>query len=742
MSRNRFRRASTSLPGYDDQGFESFGHPASQAQPAVDAYGIESEFGEGVHEGPYRSGPAPASYGWEADHPAATEDLISDYEETSDLYEQNLRKAMERKASKCIEIAESRLGRTASQDEIEDLALRYMDLPSRQINAKLQRIAGTQYKRNDAHKKNRSRRDEALKKNKNKELMSEEEFGEIMASDFLADDVMQEGTGYDGDDVGPGNHMADFMADDEMAEEIAMLKAANARLSSQMRRMAEDVVQQETGYEGDDESVDTLDDEEGEGPTKKLASEMMAEDMAILAEMMQEASEMGDADRMAEILAEMDRVARAPYGTALKKFKYQDPDTRGLHRALGRKGEHVTRSWKETGKKKTWNRVNYEQNKHRPEWWNVQKKKTTSKKAELMAEDILSDEEFAEIMAEMDHMSDADHMAEMGHMAEMMREASEMGDADRMADIMAEMTRIAKAKKKKKPRGKARGQYGASNPGWSDSYMEPESRAEIWKHNRLPKDSPKKKKKPNTGDQMQGALNAKGGKNEDKSFYNHEYYVSHPELWPSESNPQGSKAQKRPYKYKTQSKMPGATDLEEERRVNKKAHFDEMRLASEEQAMLNEMLAEMEAEMAMAGQNDPSHFYMTAEDMTAEDMLAEMMAEDHEAEDHEAEMMAEDHEAEDVMGLHMASDNVDVDPKLARIFQAAEEEASEEEASEEEATEEEATLTQKSASFRPQTRARQASVKTLGNISREASSASDELSKLWESAPDVSKYFG
>ena len=146
-----------------------------------------------------------------------------------------------------------------------------------------------------------------------------------------------------------------------------------------------------------------------------------------------------------------------------------------------------------------------------------------------------------------------------------------------------------------------------------------------------------------------------------------------------------------------------------------------MRLASEEQAMLNEMLAEMEAEMAMAGQNDPSHF-----NMTAEEMLAEMMAEDHEAEmmaemmaeDHEAEMMAEDHEAEDheaedVMGLHMASDNVDVDPKLARIFQAAEEEASEEEASEEEATEEEATLTQKSASFRPQTRARQASVKTL-----------------------------
>jgi hypothetical protein len=136
--------------------------------------------------------------------------------------------------------------------------------------------------------------------------------------------------------------------------------------------------------------------------------------------------------------------------------------------------------------------------------------------------------------------------------------------------------------------------------------------------------------------------------------------------------------------------------------------------------------------------------------MTAEEEMAmHHMAEDHEAtmmaEDHEATMMAEDMDedmaedmAEDVMGLHMASDNVDVDPKLARIFQAADEEASEEEASEEEAT----ATTQKSASFRPQTQARQASVKTLGNISREASSASDELSKLWESAPDVSKYFG
>ena len=334
---------------------------------------------------------------------------------------------MERKASKCIEIAESRLGRTASQDEIEDLALRYMDLPSRQINAKLQRIAGTQYKRNDArsdvHKKNKRRRDEALKKNKNKskERMSEEEFGEIMASDFLADDVMQEGTGYDGDDVGPGNHVADFMADDEMAEEIAMLKAANARLASQMRRMAEDVVQQETGYEGDDESVDTLDEEEGEGPTKKLASEMMAEDMAILAEMMQEASEMGDADRMAEIMAEMNIIAdykkHNDYGEAAPGFGYQDPDTRGKNRRDrksewdGRTKDFHNLNYYMANRKKIWG-VDYDGPVGKYEKYKDSKK---TKKADLMAEDILSDEEFAEIMSEMDRMAIVDRKLGKGY---------------------------------------------------------------------------------------------------------------------------------------------------------------------------------------------------------------------------------------------------------------------------------------------------------------------------------------
>ena len=61
MNRNRFRRANSSLPGYDDGAYDLSDHPASQAQPSPDQYGIDSEFGEGVRQGPYKSGPAPAS---------------------------------------------------------------------------------------------------------------------------------------------------------------------------------------------------------------------------------------------------------------------------------------------------------------------------------------------------------------------------------------------------------------------------------------------------------------------------------------------------------------------------------------------------------------------------------------------------------------------------------------------------------------------------------------------------------
>jgi len=152
------------------------------------------------------------------------------------------------------------------------------------------------------------------------------------------------------------------------------------------------------------------------------------------------------------------------------------------------------------------------------------------------------------------------------------------------------------------------------------------------------------------------------------------------------------------------------------------------------------LLAELEADDTRE-QNDAQYGY-TADELEADETEAHMMG-------------------EDVMGLDMdADDAMAMDPRLASIFTAADEDE-DEDASEEEATEEESTededaseeeetteeeakeeKSEKKASYRPRTSARKAAVKTLGNISREASSASDELSKLWESAPDVSKFFG
>lgn len=549
MSRyNRFRRANSSLPGYDNMGWESFGHPASKGQPSVDDYGIDSEFGEGVRKGPYRSGPAPASYGWSPDHPATHESLEDDFEETHDLYDANLKKAMERKASKCIEIAEHRLGKYASQEEVEELALRYMDLPSRSITAKLTRIASEQ----------------------------------------MSGDEMQEATGYEGDDFGPGNVMAEDLESEMvspaevLAEEIAMLKAANRRLASQIQRVAEDVVQKGTGYEGDDESVDLLDDDEDEGPTSRLAHSLFDE----------------------YDLDEDDYISRGEWGGSESVFDEMDEDMDGM----------------------------------------------------------LSRGEVAYGMG--DSFSD-----DMETLSEIMAEAHEAGDEETMAEVLAEMEHLAGSVGN---RGQTKGMnyknhnsYGEAAPGFG--YQDPDVRAK----NRANKDSDWNKKT--------------------KKFYNLNYYSENRgkiEGWPMPENPRVAEME--------------AEDM----------------LASEEQEMLAEMLAEMEA----------------SEDMGSEEQAggAALLLHSRRA------------ESQDHMGLDMSAEDVQagLDPKLARIFQAAEEDASEDMGSEDILMAEEEEPTMKSASFRPQTNTRQASVKTLGNISREASSPADELSKLWESAPDVSKYFG
>ena len=141
--------------------------------------------------------------------------------------------------------------------------------------------------------------------------------------------------------------------------------------------------------------------------------------------------------------------------------------------------------------------------------------------------------------------------------------------------------------------------------------------------------------------------------------------------------------------------------------AEEEAEEEEAEEEAEEEPKQASMMSELEA-----NQNDPKAFY---EESSEEDLLAGLMGE----------------EDADVMGLDMMSE----DSKLARIFDASEEEEAEEEEAEEEGK-------KASLNVRPQISTQQNSVKTLGNISRQASNGSDELSKLWETAPDVSKYFG
>jgi hypothetical protein len=185
------------------------------------------------------------------------------------------------------------------------------------------------------------------------------------------------------------------------------------------------------------------------------------------------------------------------------------------------------------------------------------------------------------------------------------------------------------------------------------------------------------------------------------------------------------------------------------------------RLAS----VLADYMGELEAEEEMSDMNDPHYGYSKAagdepeeeegddEDLeedaknvaeTAEDPKSEKKAsedlEEEEAEEEETE--SEKKASDDNMGLDVEDGDMEIDPRLASIFTASDEEEAEEEEAEEEETEGEEPKSEKKASYKPAINTRQASVKTLGNISREASASSDELSKLWASAPDVSKFFG
>lgn len=121
------RRASAH-PAYPDEGAAS---PAYQPDPEADAYenGDPSSWAEDPHAGPY---PQSAHPSYPDEGPASPAYIAK---------QGSVALALERKAAKCVRLASAMLGVTASQSEVENQALAFMDMSERALQASLSRLA-------------------------------------------------------------------------------------------------------------------------------------------------------------------------------------------------------------------------------------------------------------------------------------------------------------------------------------------------------------------------------------------------------------------------------------------------------------------------------------------------------------------------------------------------------------------------------------------------------------------------
>ena len=123
--------APPATPGYADY-FADDPHPAAQPAPDMHKYenGDTSSWAEDPHPGPYEQSPHPATP-WEGvSHPAAKPEKQA----------RSLRAAVERKASKCVKIAQAMLGPYAPEEVVENQAFDMMDLSNDQLDSTLQRV--------------------------------------------------------------------------------------------------------------------------------------------------------------------------------------------------------------------------------------------------------------------------------------------------------------------------------------------------------------------------------------------------------------------------------------------------------------------------------------------------------------------------------------------------------------------------------------------------------------------------
>lgn len=135
MNRNRLtwmgtRRASAApaTPGYAEKAEHE--HPADQADPDASKYmnGDPSSWAEDPKKGPYQNSAAPAMPTEDGGHPAAKKAAMQ--------------RKLERKATKCIRIAQAVFGKDQPTTRIERLAALMMNQSDKAIDRNLQRLAG------------------------------------------------------------------------------------------------------------------------------------------------------------------------------------------------------------------------------------------------------------------------------------------------------------------------------------------------------------------------------------------------------------------------------------------------------------------------------------------------------------------------------------------------------------------------------------------------------------------------
>ena len=235
--KNRTLRAAAppALPGYAVPGDD----------PSVDAYGIDSptDFGAEPDPGPYENGPPPATPGY------------------GKSAGRNIRASMERKAAKCIRIAQAMLGSQASVSDVEDQALDLMDLDDRQIQASLARIAESFMLAEDHHMSGQNTM-------YGEDHMGQYDYMYAMEEPMMVEEDLYEEPGLEED------MLMEMMAEEEDDDDVeAMLTAMMREQSRYAAKRAESEEKKEKDEEGAEaEAAKTIQEEVEEEAKEKKAS--------------------------------------------------------------------------------------------------------------------------------------------------------------------------------------------------------------------------------------------------------------------------------------------------------------------------------------------------------------------------------------------------------------------------------------------------------------------------------------